>query len=120
MKREDDQELWDLLGEVRHPAVSPFFARNVMRRIRQEHGWREYFVNWLSPRRLIPATAFAVIAAGMSLQVLPRGGGRANESMPDSLAAIDPQDYEAVVDLDDLLVPDDDNEIWSDNESLSL
>ena len=38
---------------------------------------------------------------------------------PDTVASIDPQDYEVVADLDDLLANDDDS-VWSENESLSL
>jgi hypothetical protein len=36
MKVDDNDKLWDLLGKTRQPAVSPFFARNVLRAIRQE------------------------------------------------------------------------------------
>lgn len=35
--REDRDELWALLGRARPPAVSPFFARNVVREIRARH-----------------------------------------------------------------------------------
>jgi len=35
MQREDDQQLWDLLGRTAEPKLSPFFARNVLREIRQ-------------------------------------------------------------------------------------
>ena len=36
MDREDDKELWDVLGRVPEPTLSPFFARNVVRSVRQE------------------------------------------------------------------------------------
>src|SRR5436189_171653 len=52
MKREDDQELWDLLGQAAEPKVSPYFARNVSREVRQASGWTT-FRGWLNPRRLI-------------------------------------------------------------------
>ena len=36
MDREDDKQLWDILGRVPEPTLSPFFARNVVRSVRQE------------------------------------------------------------------------------------
>ena len=39
MKRDDDQELWDLLGQAAEPKISPFFARNVLREIRKPGDW---------------------------------------------------------------------------------
>ena len=73
MKREDDQELWDLLGKAEQPpVVSPFFARNVLREIRQRTDlarsiWHPGF-RW---RRLIPVrprSLALVTAAGLALQ----------------------------------------------------
>jgi hypothetical protein len=36
MKADDNDKLWELLGEARQPVVSPFFSRNVLRAVRQE------------------------------------------------------------------------------------
>ncbi len=36
MEREDDKELWDILGHTAEATLSPLFARNVLRKIRQE------------------------------------------------------------------------------------
>ena len=36
MNADDNDKLWELLGKTRQPAVSPFFARNVLRAVRQE------------------------------------------------------------------------------------
>ena len=38
MKREEDEKLWDLLGRSAEPKVSPFFARNILRKIREAQG----------------------------------------------------------------------------------
>src|SRR5204863_5445575 len=54
MKRDDDQELWDLLGQAPESKVSPFFARNVLREIREPSDWAT-LRGWLNPRRLVPA-----------------------------------------------------------------
>ena len=111
MKREDDQELWDLLGRAGEPTLSPFFARNVVRQVRQEPDWRENVRRWLSPRRLIPATAvaLAIVAATLSIRV-PTA---ADENIPEPVAQLDPQDYEIVADLDNLIAMEEDG-LWDD------
>jgi len=116
MKREDDQELWDLLGKSAAPEVSPFFARNVLREIRAQSDWRNRLAPWFSPRRLIPATAVAaaVVAAAIAIQ-RPAGTSTPAEAIPDTVAQLDATDYEVVADLDDLLAQEDDN-LW-DNDS---
>ena len=111
MRREDDQELWDLLGKAGQPTLSPFFARNVVRQIRQEPDWRENVRRWLSPRRLIPATAVALaVAATLSIRV----PNASDENVPDTVAQLDPQDYEVVADLDDLIAAEEDG-LWDDD-----
>jgi hypothetical protein len=120
MKREDDQELWDLLGKAGGPALSPFFARNVLRQIRQESTWRDHIWLWLRPKRLIPLTglALALLVSAMTIH-LPTHNSDSSDDPPDTVASVDPQDYEVVADLDDLLANEDDS-VWSENESLSL
>jgi hypothetical protein len=121
MKREEDSELWDLLGKAAEPAaISPFFARDVLRRVRQEPTWRDRLTGWFRPARLIPAAgvAVAIIAASMALHQ-PQRNDDGVDDPPDVVANIDPQDYDAVVDLDDLLASEDDS-VWTENESLSL
>ncbi len=120
MKREEDQELWDLLGNASSPSISPFFARNVLREIRQERGWRENALSWLSPRRAIPvAAAFAVclITAVTMTQKLATDGRTEADDVPDVVAKIDPGDYEVVADLDDLLAAQEDDS-WDDTATL--
>ena len=107
MKREDDQELWDLLGRSAAPKPSPFFARNVLREIRQPRGWSG-FGEWFRLPRLLPAVtgvALALIATfflRLQTPVAPVDGPPS-----DMVAIVDPQDYEVIADLDDLLDPDD-------------
>ena len=118
MRREEDEKLWDLLGEAKPPAViSPFFSRNVLREIRQHSSWSDRLVAWLHPRRLIPATTVAatLVAAAIAFQKL--GAPMASsENLPDSVAQLDPDDYEVVADLDDLLAVEDDN-LWDGDTS---
>lgn len=120
MKREDDPELWDTLAKGTSPALSPFFARNVLRQVREERSWRANVVRWLRPRALIPASAIALVllVSGISLHSKLKSEGAA-DNPPETVAVIEPQDYEVVADLDDLLASDDDN-VWDENDTLSL
>ena len=110
MEREDDQELWDLLGRAGEPAISPFFARNVLRGIRKSTGsvkLRERF----NVRRLVPAASLAVALTAvlllrMQTPVLPLA-----DLESDVFVNVDPQDYEVVADLDDLLASDENNSL---------
>ena len=107
MKRDDDQELWDLLGRAAEPKTSLFFARNVLREIRKSGE----AAGWLNLRRLIPAAGMAaaliaVILLRMQMSVAPLA-----DPSSDTLANVDPQDYEVVADLDDLLASDDNNSL---------
>lgn len=119
MKREDDQALWDLLGKAKEPALSPFFARNVVRQIRQEKRWSEYVFGWFNPRKLIPASAVGVAMMVAALSVHLPVPDSSPDNPPDTLASIDPQDYDTVADLDDLLTSDDDS-LWNENDTPSL
>jgi hypothetical protein len=114
MKREDDQKLWDLLDQARPVELSPFFARNIVRKIRERPARFERLRAWLSLRRLVPAAAVAaaVIAAVVALH--QPASRNSQESAPEVIAAIDPQDYDVVADLDELLVTDESN-LWDDD-----
>jgi hypothetical protein len=117
MKREEDEKLWDLLGHAPAPKLSPFFARNVVRQVRQEasEGRRPWFLG----RRLIPAfgAALAIIVTVIFVRN-PSPRETAPEAPVDSLIAkIDVQDYEVVADLDNLLASDE-NSPWDENSTL--
>jgi hypothetical protein len=118
MKREDDQQLWDLLGRAAQPQHSPFFARNVLRRIREEPGRFDWVRAWFGWRRLVPASGLAVaVIAGIMVTHHQPAPQNVLESEPDVVAKIDPQDYEVVADLDELLASDENN-LWDDNQTL--
>ena len=111
MKREEDQELWDLLGRAGQPTLSPFFARNVVRQIRQEPDWRQSVQRWFTFRRLIPAAAFAVAIVATTLSI--RVPTTSDETVPETVAKLDPQDFEIVADLDDLIAMQEDG-LWEE------
>jgi hypothetical protein len=116
MNREDDQPLWDLLGKAAKPEVSEFFARNVLRKIREERNGRGYLARFFSGRRLIPVAALAVaIFAALLVTRTSMVAPRSKENP--IIAAVATQDYEVVADLDELLASDE-NSLWTDNSSL--
>ena len=106
MKREEDEKLWDLLGRATEPAPSPFFARNVMRKLREAQGETSPSRSWYF-RWLVPAAGVAVvIIAGLALptQIIKQ---HRSDSRPAVVAAADSQDSELMADLDDLMGSDD-------------
>lgn len=114
MKREDDQQLWDLLGQAAEPELSPFFARNVVRAVRQRPQGGAWFRGWFELRRLLPAAGIAAAVVATLLAIHRPAIQRPGENASDVIAKIDPQDYDVVADLDELLVTDESN-LWDDD-----
>jgi hypothetical protein len=67
MHRDDDRQLWDLLGRTSPPKVSPFFARNVVRQVRGESESARRRMSWPLWRILVPATAATLLALGATI-----------------------------------------------------
>jgi hypothetical protein len=110
MNRDDDPKLWDLLGQTAEPKISPFFARNVLREIREPDN-RTTLRAWLNPGRWIPTAAataalIAVVFLRWHAALAPLTGPSS-----DALANFDAQDSEVIADLDDLLASDDNNSL---------
>ena len=106
MKREDDEKLWDLLGHSAGPKVSPFFARNVLRKIREEEAEPTPRFRW-SLRWLVPAAGVAtVIVAALSFptHLVDRDQ---SDSRTEIVATADGQDTDLLADLDELVGTDD-------------
>jgi hypothetical protein len=115
MKREDDEQLWDLLGNSAPPQVSPFFARNILRQVRP-HPRLSRAPSWLNWRTLVPVSGLtAVTLATVLLYTFSFRQKAVTEDDP--IAKIDVQDYEVVADLDELLASDE-TSLWDDNSSL--
>jgi hypothetical protein len=110
MKREEDEKLWDLLGHSAEPKVSPFFARNVVRKIRQAQG-EAPARPWWNLRWAVPAAGVAVaIIAAFSLRVqMPKQSH--SDPGGDSVAMAEAQDGDLITDLDDLFASDDSNSL---------
>lgn len=72
MERQDDPQLWDLLGHSKTPEPSPFFARNVLRAVRVEQSPPSTIASWFQLRRLIPifSALAAIVVAAFAFQSL--------------------------------------------------
>jgi hypothetical protein len=107
MNRDEDPQLWDLLGQSKGSTPSPFFARNVVRVVRTQSRKGPGLRAWFGLRRVVPAlsAAVAVAIAAFTVQALHR---QARPSQP-GFASAEIQDAELVADLD-VLVNDDDSD----------
>ena len=109
MNRDEDPQLWDLLGQSKAPKPSPFFSRDVVRVVRSRHsGKGQGLSDWFSFRRLVPtlsATAAVVAITAFTLQLLHHQ----DRSPQPGFASAEIQDTELVADLD-VLVNDDDSD----------
>jgi hypothetical protein len=109
MEREDDPQLWDLLRHSKAPELSPFFARNVVRAVRNEPSPASTLASWFQLRRLIPSFSAlaAIIIAAFSLHSVHNhhrsAAGR------DAIAALTVSDSDLATDLD-VLSGDDDSD----------
>ena len=117
MEPEDDKQLWDVLGRVPGPILSPFFARNVVRQIRQKSTRLGRARNWFNLRRLVAASAVAIVVVGMAIATRHPVSRTASANGLDVVAKIDPQDYDVVVDLDELISWDE-NSVWDEKPTL--
>ena len=117
MERQDDKELWDVLGRLPEPKLSPFFARNVSRSIRQEPSHFEWVRNWFRLRGLVGASAVAAVLVALALVTHHPGPQTGSSADSDVVARIDPQDYDVVADLDELIAWDE-NSVWEQKPTL--
>jgi hypothetical protein len=117
MEPQDDKELWDVLGRLPEPTLSPFFARNVLREIRQKPGYFEQVRNWFSVRKIAGASAVTAIVAVIALVTHYPGPRTTSSTASDVVAKVDAQDYDVVADLDELIAWDE-NSLWDDRPTL--
>jgi hypothetical protein len=117
MEPHDDKELWNVLGRLPNPTLSPFFARNVLRKVRQERTHFERVRNWFSVRKVAAASAVAAAVAALALVTHYPGPRTPSSTDSNVVAKIDPQDYDVVADLDELIAWDENN-VWEDRTSL--
>ena len=117
MDREDDKELWEVLGRVPEPTLSPFFARNVVRSVRQKATRFDRMRGWFGWRRLAAASAVVILVIGVTIATHHPVSQTPAKNDSDVVAKIDPQDYDVVADLDELIAWDE-NSVWEDKPTL--
>jgi hypothetical protein len=119
MDREEDKQLWDILGRVPEPKLSPFFARNVVRSVRQEQEPTRFerMRSWFSWKKLAAASAVVMVVIGMAIATQRPVSQRTTANDSDVIAKIDPQDYDVVADLDEL-IDWDENRVWEEKPTL--
>ena len=116
MNTDEQDDLWQLLGRAKTPAVSPFFSRNVLRAIREEQQEKPGFLLWLRRHwtavSISTCTACAVIIG--TVAALPHRTVRQNS--PDPVIVLAQQvsaspDYQVISNLDELL-DSERNSVW--------
>ncbi len=117
MEPEDDKELWDVLDRLPEPTLSPFFARNVLRKVRHRPARFDRVRSWFSVRKLVGASAVAAVAVALALVTHYPGPRSASSSDLDVVAKVDPKDYDVVADLDELIAWDE-NSVWEEKPNL--
>jgi type VI protein secretion system component VasF len=112
---EKTDQLWQLLGKAKQPAVSPFFARNILRAVREEEQAKRTPLAWLRwSWRVALAGAFAVVVA-FSFIGHPLNPKKNNESQALlTQQIVNNADYDVIKDLDELLAYEE-NSIWLDD-----
>ena len=136
---DEDKALWALLGRARKPAVSPYFARRVLRDMARQPrrgiaGWWQRATHWLAMPRVAwsVAAALAVLCAtgalrpgqsGSGLSAVRPGeakmastGGTQNAEMAGVPDDVSPQDYAVIADLDNQLAQGE-NDAWVDDQA---
>lgn len=110
---EEHDDLWQLLGRAKTPQASPFFARNVLRTLREAPPERVGVFVWLQRR-----WQFAALAAGglalVTFALLPKPEAELQQPDPLLLAAHEVSaspDYQVISNLDELL-DSERNSIW--------
>ena len=113
MNTEENDDLWLLLGKARTPAASPFFARNVLRALREEQQEKPGVFAWL--RRHWPLGALGTCALAVAALVLAPSPERADQStviLAESVAQS--IDYQVISNLDELIASEE-SLAWLEN-----
>ena len=113
MNRDEQDDLWVLLGKAKTPQVSPFFSRNVLRALREQEQERPGLTGWLRQRwRLgaVGACGLFLVSAGLFFNA-PQN--------PDQISILAQQvslspDYDVITHLDELIETEE-NAVWLDN-----
>jgi hypothetical protein len=111
MSPDEHDDLWRLLGKARPTHVSPFFARNVLRALREQEAAPAVFSwRWLRQRWMYAGSALlAVIVAVAATRREPAPGIDPIDQAAREVASS--PDFNVIANLDDLLASQD-NDVW--------
>ncbi|HEY2103648.1 MAG TPA: hypothetical protein VGH08_10390 [Chthoniobacterales bacterium] len=109
MNRDDDPELWDLLGQAEEVEPSPFFARSVLRALRRDQPEKRGFAGWIAWRKIVP-TLSAVAAILLAFGAIQTFHKSSTPSRRDRILLANGQDPDFAADLDVLANLDDDSD----------
>lgn len=115
MNLDDERDhLWDLLGKAEVPAPSAFFARNILREIRQHEA--QGFRGWFARGWRLAALSAGGLAALLAVTGAVYTFNASRVPVPAVELArqtADKSDYEVIARLDELLASEN-NSIWFD------
>ena len=110
---DQNDSLWELMGEAREPRISPFFARNVIREARALEPAKPRGIWW---KWALPVTAALAVSLGGVFWHSSREAGAGSALVNGSELSETFQasaDYEVITELDTLLAVEENN-IWLD------
>jgi hypothetical protein len=118
-EQDEKDELWQLLGKARQPAVSPFFSRNVMRAVRGLAQERPGVL--ASLLRYWRLAALSGCAASLAVGTMMIEQDREHRREHQEIIALAERvsaspDYEVIGHLDELL-DSEKNSVWLDNNN---
>ena len=114
MNTEEHDDLWQVLGRAKQPAVSPFFSRNILRDIRAMRQERPGVLGWLRDHWKAPvlATCAIVIVAGAAWrQQASQEAADDRQLLAFAETVSQSPDYSVIGHLDELLDTDE-NSVW--------
>src|SRR5438309_10653952 len=106
-----------MLGRVPEASLLSCFGLNVVRKILHEATSFERARNWFSLRILVAASAVAIIVVVMAIATRHPISQTPSGNDLEVVVKIDPQDYDVVADLDELIAWDE-NSVWDEKPTL--
>ena len=111
MNTEENDELWELLGRAKAPVISPFFARNVLRTLREGSQVRLGFVFWLFNHWRIASAGTCALVIAATFAVVQHESRQANSVVLLAQQVSASPDYQVIKNLDELL-DSERNSVW--------
>jgi len=116
MKTDEQDDLWRLLGRAKAPTVSPFFARNVLRAIREEKQEKPGLLAWLAWLNwrwvtLCASASVLLVVSGITFRHTTQPQQQADSVMLLAQQVSTSPDYQVINHLDELLASEE-TSVW--------